>query len=82
MKLLFALPIAILCFWLWWPQYDLEVALKPGPSDYAIVERDFYTIDGCREASRRWKSYDWVCLEKSGWGRLFNKYSSYNAKVR
>ena len=40
--------------WLWWPRYDLEVALKPGPSAYQIVEYDFYTLKSCREAVGNW----------------------------
>ena len=81
MKLAWIL-LAVFAFWLWWPIYDLEVALKPGPSEYAVVEHDFYTLTGCREARGRWRHYDWVCLEKTGWGRLFNEYSIYNQKVR
>lgn len=72
--------VALAAFVLWWPKYDLEVALAVGPSDYEIVERDFYTLDGCREASKRWKAYDWSCLEKTTRGGWFNSFSPYNAR--
>jgi hypothetical protein len=41
------LPVIILiCNYLWWPRYDLEVALSPGPSNYQVVEKNFYTLKG------------------------------------
>lgn len=74
--------LVIGALWLWWPRYDLEVALEPGPSGYEVVTHDFYTLGACREAAGQWRAYDWVCLEKTGWGQLFNRYSTYNKKVR
>lgn len=72
--------VALVAFVLWWPKYDLEVAFVVGPSDYEIVERDFYTLDGCREARKQWRAYDWSCLEKTTWSTWFNSYSPYNSR--
>ncbi len=59
---------------LFWPRYDLEVALEPGPSRYEIVETGFYSLKNCRESAQNYKKYDWAALKYSAWGKIFNKY--------
>lgn len=74
--------IVAVALWLWWPRYDLEVALNPGPSNYQIVEENFYTLSACRKAAGNYRGYDWIALKWNGWGKLFNKYSKYDSKHR
>ena len=76
------LPLVCLAVWLFYPRYDLDVALKPGPSNYVVVEQGFYSLKACQKAASGYRHYDWVALEWTQWGKMFNKYSPYNQKVR
>ena len=64
------------------PRYDLEIATKPGPSGYTIVENNFWSVGAARKAAAKYPNYDWAALEKTGWGQLFNKYSPDTRKMR
>lgn len=79
------LPIFVViffCFYLWWPRYDLEVALDPGPSNYQIVEKDFYSFESAEMALINYRHYDWVILEWTPWSKMFNDHSKYTKKLR
>jgi len=77
------LPVIILiCNYLWWPRYDLEVALSPGPSNYQVVEKNFYTLKAARQSVGNYGCYDWIILEWTPWSSWFNDYSKYNKKIR
>jgi len=76
------LLLFIVAVWLWWPLYDLEIALERGPSNYVVVKKNFLTLDSCRDAVGNYVQYDWSCLDHTTWGAFFNKDTSYNGRER
>jgi hypothetical protein len=72
--------LPILALWLFWPRYDLDVSQDINWNSHRVVETNFFTLGACRQASGKYRSVDWVCLKKTGWGELTNDYSRYDSK--
>lgn len=72
--------VVVLGLWLFWPRYDLAISYDPEWKTQTIPETGFLTLSGCREAAGNYRAFEYVCLEKTGWGQMFNEYSEYNSK--
>jgi hypothetical protein len=79
MQLLVIVSVALALFW---PRYDLDIAQDINWKNHYVAEEGFLTLSSCREASARYRAADWICLKKTGWGQMFNKYSKYDSKHR
>lgn len=68
--------------YLFWPRYDLDVALDPKWNRHEIVATDFYSLDSCIEAANIMARYDYICLKWTPWSDWTNKYTKYDSKHR
>ncbi|MFV8451967.1 hypothetical protein ACNO65_18205 [Vibrio campbellii] len=77
------MPLAIviaLGLGLFWPMYDLDISSDIEWNNHQVVETNFLTLGSCRKAASSYRTVDWVCLKKTGWGQLTNDYSKYDSK--
>lgn len=65
---------------LFYPRYDLEVTMDGSWEDSEIIATDFYSLRNCRREAHDSRARYYVCLKKTGWGQMFNKYSKYDSK--
>ena len=75
--LLLLIAIAVCLFY---PVYDLDISRDINWKNHTVVETNFISLESCRTEANKYQSADWLCLKKTGWGQLTNKYSKYDSK--
>jgi hypothetical protein len=72
--------LLIIAIYIFWPRYDLVIALDPFWSQQQNTGQTFLWLGGCQEAGEETGAVDFGCFEWNRWSKMMSDAPGYTSR--